>query len=538
MMRWMNEWVSKSIILSIVIGLLGALTSIGMFSLSGLMLSKSVLNVPLYTLIVLVATIKLFGVVRAICKYFERLISHDATFEMLKDIRVRTVGILLENFEHIQSDYKLSDVLNRTVNNIEKLQNKLLRVIYPPIIALLTTLTVILVYIQYSMYAVIVIAIAMMIMIIVLPNIFARQLEVVVHNKYESTAQYENKLMDYQLHYETIQIFDENHRFEQQLNKLQDRMESSIAKENKVITLYDFLLNAISMAAIFSTITVMIVDPSLNVMMYLSLVMVTITLFEMSIPMVHYPYHKAESNRAEEEISELTYNDVEKINLPFEALELCDVSVKKKKLILDTINLKMTKGQKIGIAGRSGSGKTTLAHTILGLNQIEGNYMLNGNSIQLPVDLLSMWNVATQDTHFIEGTISENMFLSVADKELEELLLHFNLPFKAQSTVEAFGSNLSGGEKKRLHFIRMILRNKPLWLMDEPFNGVDNENIEIMMAYLKRNQITLILISHDTELLKTMDEILVMDAGKIVERGTFQQLYKNKTTLFNALSEV
>lgn len=127
MMRWMNEWVNRSIVLSIIIGLLGALTSIGMFSLSGLMLSKSVLNVPLYTLIVLVATIKLFGVVRAICKYFERLISHEATFEMLKNIRVSTVRTLLENFEHIQSDYKLSDVLNRTVNNIEKLQNKLLR---------------------------------------------------------------------------------------------------------------------------------------------------------------------------------------------------------------------------------------------------------------------------------------------------------------------------------------------------------------------------------------------------------------------------
>ncbi|QTQ08721.1 ATP-binding cassette domain-containing protein [Macrococcoides canis] len=538
MMRWMNEWVNRSIVLSIIIGLLGALTSIGMFSLSGLMLSKSVLNVPLYTLIVLVATIKLFGVVRAICKYFERLISHEATFEMLKNIRVSTVRTLLENFEHIQSDYKLSDVLNRTVNNIEKLQNKLLRVIYPPIIALLTTLTVILIYIQYSMYAVIVIAITMMIMIIVLPNIFAKQLEVVVQNKYEATARYENKLMDYQLHRETIQIFDEHHRFEQQLNQLQEQMEASIAKENKVITMYDFLLNAIAMTAIFLTLTAMLADPSLTRMMYLSLVMVTITLFEMSIPMVHYPYHKAESKRAEDEISQLDYVKVKKINTAFESLRLNNVSVKKKGLILDGIDLEVTKGQRIGIAGRSGSGKTTLAHTILGLNQLDGTYRLNDEPIALPVDMLSMWNIATQDNHFIEGTIAENMFISVSDEKLEELLLHFNLPFKAQSAVEAFGENLSGGEKKRLHFIRMILRNKPLWLLDEPFNGVDNENIEIMMSYLKRNKITLILISHDTELLQEMDEIIVMDAGKIVERGTFQQLYKNKSTLFNALSEV
>lgn len=88
-----------------------------------------------------------------------------------------------------------------------------------------------------------------------------------------------------------------------------------------------------------------------------------------------------------------------------------------------------------------------MAHTILGLNQLDGTYRLNDEPIALPVDMLAMWNIATQDNHFIEGTIAENMFISVSDEKLEELLLHFNLPFKAQSAVEAFGENLSGGER-------------------------------------------------------------------------------------------
>lgn len=122
-MRYISKMTRKSLIIAIIIGTIGGLTAIGMFSLSGLMLSKSAYEVPLYTLITLVATIKLFGVVRAICKYFERLISHDATFEMLKDVRVTTVRHLLDNFITIHSKYHLSTLLNRTVNDVEKLQN-------------------------------------------------------------------------------------------------------------------------------------------------------------------------------------------------------------------------------------------------------------------------------------------------------------------------------------------------------------------------------------------------------------------------------
>ncbi|UBH23439.1 ATP-binding cassette domain-containing protein [Macrococcus armenti] len=533
----MNYQVKKAITISILIGLIGALTSIGMFSLSGFMLSKSVLNVPLYTLMTLVATIKLFGVLRAVCKYFERLISHEATFEMLKDIRVNAVKDLLQNFEQIQANHKLSNVLNMTVNNIEKLQNKLLRVIYPPVIALLTTITVIFIYIQYSLYAVIVIGIAMILMIIILPRVCTTILKNAVIEKYKAIDHYESKLVDYHLHKETIRLFDNNRVFEMDLDKLQHEMENRVATEHLVITLYDFMLNLIAMTAIFLTIALMIIDPSLQVMMYLSIVMVTITIFEMAIPMVHYPYHKVETKLAEESIQSLTKSSVEKLNVQMESIELENVNVIKTRKILNDINIKIKKGDWIGISGQSGAGKTTLIQTIIGLNNITGRYIINGKPIDCPVNMFDMWNISSQQNHFIEGTVMENMFTQVSNQRLESLLKQFNLPFNADSNVDAFGSNLSGGERQRLHFIRMILRNKSLWILDEPFNGLDESNIQIMMDYLKEQSITLILISHDTRYFQYVDEVYVLSSGNIIERGRFEQLYKNKTSLFHALSK-
>lgn len=146
MFKWIDKQTYRSLSLAILIGVIGGLTAIGMFSLSGLMLSKSAYGVPLYSLMILVASIKLLGVVRAVARYFERPISHDATFRMLKEVRVSAFDQLMLDFVNLHQKWRLSELLQRTVNDIEKLQNVLLRVIYPPVVVLLTALNVCVIY--------------------------------------------------------------------------------------------------------------------------------------------------------------------------------------------------------------------------------------------------------------------------------------------------------------------------------------------------------------------------------------------------------
>ncbi|WP_414054178.1 amino acid ABC transporter ATP-binding/permease protein [Macrococcus equi] len=535
-MRYLSRNTKKSLIIAIIIGTCGGLTAIGMFSLSGLMLSKSAYKVPLYSLMTLVATIKLFGVIRAICKYFERLISHEATFEMLKDVRVTTVRNLLENFISIQSRYHLSTLLNRTVNDIEKLQNLLLRVIYPPIIALSTAIIVILIYMQFSLYAVIVLFISMLILTLILPLIFSHLLERIVAQKIEATQAFERHFLDYQLSLEALRVFDKHDTYLAQLYTREAQMEDAIKKENKFIVIYDFLLNFISMIAIFMVILVMLYDPTHNTMMYLSIVMVAITLFEMSIPMVHFPYHRVETKQAVQHLDEL--NDKQHfshINEGIFNITLKDVNVDTR---LCDINLSIEKGQKIGIAGPSGAGKSTLINTILGLENITGDYYLNDKKINTPNHLLDMFCVMEQDNHFIGGTVADNMFTSIDKTKLNQLLRDFNLPFNSESEILSFGENLSGGEKKRLHLIRMILRDKPVWILDEPFNGVDIKNQKLMLDYLKQlTHHTIIIVSHDLTIFDMCDQLYLIDEGEIIEHGTPELLSRTDTKFHTLLQK-
>lgn len=533
-MRFISKMTRKSLIISIIIGTLGGLTAIGMFSLSGLMLSKSAYKVPLYTLMTLVATIKLFGVLRAICKYFERLISHEATFEMLKDVRVSTVRHLLNNFITIQSQYQLSTLLNRTVNDIEKLQNLLLRVIYPPVIAVVTAIIVVIIYAQFSLYAVIVLMIAMLILTLLLPVVAARLLKGIVAHKIDTTNQFETHLLDYHLSEEAIRVFDHNHTYEQQLNIKQERMEKAINKENRVIILYDFVLNLIAMVAIFMVIYVMMHDPTLDHMMYLSIVMVAITLFEMSIPMIHFPYHKVETDQSMQHLDALNQDiEYDNFNEPIQSITLHDVSLDGR---LKAIDFSIQKGTFVGVAGPSGAGKSSLIKVILGLEDVSRGYYLNGKAIKTPANLLDCFNVMEQENHFINGTIADNMLMDIStiDKErLNQLLEHFNLPFTCDSEVQSFGDNLSGGEKKRLHFIRMILRDKPVWILDEPFNGVDLMNQHIMLDYLSRlTDHTIIMISHDLSVFERCDALYLIENGSIIESGTHALLQQESSRLY------
>lgn len=534
-MRYISKLTRKSLIITIIIGTIGGLTAIGMFSLSGLMLSKSAYQVPLYTLMTLVATIKLFGVVRAICKYFERLISHEATFEMLKDVRVTTVRHLLDNFITIHSKYHLSTLLNRTVNDVEKLQNLLLRVIYPPVIAIITTIIVVFIYSQYSIYAVIVLFVAMLLLTLLLPTVITRFLKGVVNKKIETTNQFEHALLDYHLAQEALAVFDSTSNYQKQLVQKQRIMEQAIKREHSIIILYDFLLNLIGMIAIFLVIYVMMLDPTLNTMMYLSIVMVAITLFEMSIPMIHYPYHKVETDQSIKHLDTLnTQGNYHTVKEKIDTIQLEDVSIGHR---LSNINLTIRQGEFIGIAGPSGAGKSTLLKTILGLERMKGNYNLNGEIIKTPANLLQMFNVMEQHNHFINGTVAENMFTAVDDVQLNQLLQHFQLPFNSDTVIHSFGENLSGGEKKRLHFIRMILRNTNIWILDEPFNGVDKDNQKIMLEYLNQlESTTIIMVSHDLSVFRDCDQLYLIEDGQMVESGS-GLLLQDESSRFHQLLE-
>jgi len=524
--KWIDKQTYRSLSLAILIGMIGGLTAIGMFSLSGLMLSKSAYGVPLYSLMILVASIKLLGVVRAVARYFERLISHDATFRMLKEVRVRAFDQLMLDFVNLHQKWHLSELLQRTVNDIEKLQNLLLRVVYPPVVVLLTALSVCVIYAFYDWHAVLVIAGVMLIILGVLPLVFSRMLSRLTDRTRSSQSVFMDTLADFNLGREDLAVFDQKGYYTKRLLTAQHVFEINLLREKQLTAIYDWFLNLFSMLAIWGVLYIML---DRTILMYASIVMVTITLFEMAIPMTNFPFYYQETKRASEHL--LTFSAPEdQIQptqvLPIELKNLCFTYPGQVRPVLNDLTMTIREGEKIAIVGSSGSGKSTLMSLLSGL--YSSDMMVGGISMQ-DIDRESYMkdlNVMQQKNHFFQGTVKDNLF-SQRTEAINQYLQAFNLPFTADSAISEFGHNLSGGERQRLHFIRLLLRDRPLWLLDEPFNGIDVVNRQLMIEQLLE-QNTVVVISHELEILQDFDMIYVLEDGKLTESGQFESLMERQ----------
>src|SRR5690625_3415277 len=133
----------RDIFLSIMLGIVAGLATVGLFSASGYLISKAALETPLYALILVISAVKLLGFIRALSRYAERYFSHRATFTILSNMRVAFFEKLELAVPGIFQQYQSGDLLSRVVGDVERLQNYFLRVFYPPIVMAIVFLSTI-----------------------------------------------------------------------------------------------------------------------------------------------------------------------------------------------------------------------------------------------------------------------------------------------------------------------------------------------------------------------------------------------------------
>ena len=231
-----------------------------------------------------------------------------------------------------------------------------------------------------------------------------------------------------------------------------------------------------------------------------------------------------------------------------DAIQFKDVFFKypnTEKNVLNGINFTLSKNKKIAIVGPSGSGKSTLLGLILRLFDLDKGKISIGNedikNLRLN-NLRSFFSLVSQDTVLFDGSISENIKYNskISIKSIEKFSklacvdeVIEKLPNRLNTQIGENGVKLSGGQRQRIAIARALAQQKSIILLDEPTSNLDLKTESKLFENLNGIQnITLIVVAHRLSTIKNFDEILYIDAGKLIEKGSHKNLMRKKGSYY------
>lgn len=540
--------------LGVVLAIVTLLASIGLLTLSGWFLAGSALAglAGLYTFNYMLpaAGVRGAAITRTVSRYFERLVSHDATFRVLLHLRVYTFSRILPLSPGGLSRFRQADLLNRLVADVDTLDHLYLRVISPLLSALVVIVAVAFGLSWLDSTLAMTLATIMLLLLVIMPPVFYRTGQPIGEALTQLRAQYRLQLTAWLQGQAELTIFGSLVSFRHRLDQLENRW---LSRQRQQAT-----LSALSQSLIIlsSGLTVTLIlwmaangvggdtQPGALIALF---VFASLAAFEALGPVANAFQHigqVAASAVRVDQLMKLTPAVVFTAEGPapasHAALTLDNVSFTypdQPLPVLQHISLSLQPGEHIALLGKTGCGKSTLLQLLTrAWDCREGAISLNGSPLSAwsEENLRSMMSVVPQRVHLFSDTLRQNLRLAApeaSDEVLTQVLQQVGLAhLLEQEGLNAWlgegGRQLSGGEQRRIGLARALLHPAPLILLDEPTEGLDAETEQRMLQLLREHckDKTLLVITHRLRGLESMDRLCVMDGGQIVEEGDHQTL--------------
>ena len=541
--------------LGVVLAILTLLASIGLLTLSGWFLSASAVagfaGLYSFNYMLPAAGVRGTAITRTAGRYFERLVSHDATFRVLQHLRVDTFSKLLPLSPAGLARYRQGELLNRVVADVDTLDHLYLRVISPLVGAFVVIVVVTLGLSLLDVHLALVLGGIMLLTLFLLPPLFYRAGKTTGENLTHLRGEYRQQLTAWLQGQAELTVFGASQRYRHQMETTELNWHEAQRKQSELTALSQALMLLIGGGAVVAMLWMAsggVGDNAKPGALIALFVFCALAAFEALAPVTGAFQHLGQVIASALRITEITGQKPEvcfteqtrecsaQLSLTLENVSFSYEDKAQK--ALDGLNLSIPAGAHVAVLGRTGCGKSTLLQLLTrAWDPQQGTIRFNDIPLAQfsEAALRSNVSVVPQRVHLFSATLRDNLLLaapSATDETLCTMLEKVGLNKLLEDEglnrwLGEGGRQLSGGELRRLAIARALLHDAPLMLLDEPTEGLDATTESQILDLLAKEMQgkTMVMVTHRLRGLASLDQIIVMDNGQIIEQGSHAELF-------------
>ncbi|WLR60961.1 thiol reductant ABC exporter subunit CydC [Guptibacillus hwajinpoensis] len=540
---------AKLFSLVILLGLVTAFSAAFLMFTSGFLISKAATRPENLLLIyVPIVAVRTFGILRAVSRYSEKLLSHHIILKVLSHMRSRLYETIEPRVLKEGSSIKTGDLLGVMAEDIEYLQDVYLKTIFPSVIGIFLYAVAIGMLGTFSWVFAGLMAIYGFILVFLFPLVsLLVTRKNVAKLKSRRSSQY-SMVTDGVVGIGDWVFSGHQKTFIENVEKDDAEIYREERRRSAFVSYRNFAAQCVVAIIVLSMLVWtgnQSMDGQISYTLIVAFVLILFPLTEAFLPLSdavsELPGYEDSINRLKglslEKPSEEEYDEKsiwKKSHLRFDKVSY---QTNQGQWILKNINLEIPQGTKLAILGPSGSGKTSLLKLMKGIySPSEGSVSINGLETALSKGNKQQLSVLNQQPYLFDTSVLNNLRLgkpSATDEEVYEaaksVQLHdfiVALPKGYQTSMEEAGTRFSGGERQRIALARILLQAAPIVLLDEPTVGLDprteQEILSTIFQVLEGK--TVVWVTHHLVGMKRMDHILFMDEGEIVMEGKHDEM--------------
>ncbi|MFE2744163.1 thiol reductant ABC exporter subunit CydD [Streptomyces scopuliridis] len=540
-------------VLALVLGSCALGSAVGLMAVSGWLISRASEQPPVLYLMVAVTATRAFGIGRAVFRYAERIVSHDAVLRMLADLRVSVYRRLERIAPAGLRETRRGDLLSRLVADVDELQDYWLRWLLPVGSALLVGVGAVGFTAWLLPEAGAVLAAGLLVAgagVPLLSGACARRAERQLAPARGLLATRVADLLSGIAELTVAGALSSRMRRTRDADGTLTAIASRGASANALGGGLSALVCGLTVAAAAYVGVGGLADGRLAGVELAVVILTPLAAFEAVAGLPLAVQYRQRSRRSAERVCEVLDAPVPVREperpaaapvspFPLEVRGLAARYPGQRRDALSGFDLTLTAGKRVAVVGPSGSGKTTLAQVLLRLlDAREGGCRLGGtDTATLDGDTVRRFiGLCAQDAHLFDSSVRENLRLARTDATEDELrdalrrarLLDWvdALPAGLDTLVGEHGARISGGQRQRLALARALLADFPVLVLDEPAEHLDLATADALTTDLlaATEGRTTLLITHRLQGLDTVDEVIVVDGGRPVQRGSYAEL--------------